>query len=362
MPADAARNGNAITGSNSTSLIGASYIRSVSTHERELRDDVALADWRGRLRPEAIGYSRRALHDAAIPGRWGRRKRWEYWCVIGARGALQVTVADLDYLALVELSFVDFETEEIASVPFVLPLGAGLALPDRSGEDWRVRTPLGSAALRVLGDETHLSVRARTPRGALDAHVVIATPPHEESLSVVVPWSDRSFQLTTKRVALPVHGEIRALGRHYAVDEAHESFACLDFGRGVWPRETTWNWGTGAVRTADGTRLGLQLGGKWTDGTGATENGLFVDGRLDKIGSDLRWSYAEAAFMEPWRVRDGADEIDLTFTPFFERVAKLDLSVLRTELHLCFGRWSGRVGARRVVGALGWAEEHRARW
>jgi hypothetical protein len=334
----------------------------VTTHERELMEAVALADWRGHLRPEAIGWSRRPLHDAAIPARWGRRKRWEYWCVITARGALQVTVADLDFAGLVELSFVDFDTREIASAPFVLPAGIGLALPDRSGEPWRVRTPLGRVALDVRGDDTILSVHARTTKGPLEAHVVIATPPSEESLSVVVPWSDRTFQLTTKRVALPVHGDVRALGRHYAIDThatdpAREAFACLDFGRGVWPRDTTWNWGTGAIR-ANGERIGLQLGGKWTDGTGATENGLFVDGRLTKIGATLAWEYGR--FADPWRVR--GEGVDLTFTPFFEREAKLDLRVLRTELHLCFGRWSGRVLDRAIDGALGWAEEHRARW
>jgi hypothetical protein len=217
-----------------------------------------------------------------------------------------------------------------------------------------VRTPLGTAKLDA-GETTTLSVRTRS----LDAHVVIATPPEEESLSVVVPWSERTFQLTTKRIALPVHGEIRALGRHYGVSEAHESFACLDFGRGVWPRETTWNWGTGAQRSK-GRRIGLQLGGQWTDGTGMTENGIFVDGRLTKIGSTLAWRYAREAFLRPWRIE--GDGVDLTFTPFFEREAKIDLRVLRTELHLCFGRWSGRVNDLEIDDALGWAEEHRARW
>jgi hypothetical protein len=285
--------------------------------------------------------------------------------VISAQGALQVTIADLDFVGLVELSFVDFETREVASAPFVLPLGLGLTLPDRSGEPWRVRTPLGSVSLGVRGDETRLVVSARTSRGRLEADVVIATPPSEESLSVVVPWSERAFQLTTKRVALPARGTIRALGRSYAIDDAHESSACLDFGRGVWPRETTWNWGTGALRGASG-RIGLQLGGKWTDGTGATENGVFLDGLLDKIGTELAWSYDRHDFTRPWRVSDREGAVDLTFTPSFERVARLDLRVIRTELHLCFGRWSGRIRAHgrdlAVDGALGWAEEHRAKW
>jgi hypothetical protein len=42
------------------------------THEREITERVALADDRGALRREAIGWSRVPLHDAAIRGRWGR--------------------------------------------------------------------------------------------------------------------------------------------------------------------------------------------------------------------------------------------------------------------------------------------------
>ncbi|MET8551707.1 DUF2804 family protein [Micromonospora zamorensis] len=46
---------------------------------------------------------------------------------------------------------------------------------------------------------------------------------------------------------------------------------------------TAWNWAAGAA-----PGRAIQLGGKWTDGTRVTENGLFVDGRLHKIGGELR--------------------------------------------------------------------------
>ncbi|WP_289020093.1 DUF2804 domain-containing protein, partial [uncultured Ornithinimicrobium sp.] len=36
-----------------------------------------------------------------------------------------------------------------------------------------------------------------------------------------------------------------------------------------------------------GGDLGIQLGGRWTEGTGQTENGLFVGGRLHKIHEEL---------------------------------------------------------------------------
>jgi hypothetical protein len=55
-----------------------------------------------------------------------------------------------------------------------------------------------------------------------------------------------------------------------------------------------------AWRAAPGRAI--QLGGKWTDGTGVTENDLFVDGRLHKIGDELRWSYDRADWLRPWRI------------------------------------------------------------
>ena len=61
----------------------------------------------------------------------------------------------------------------------------------------------------------------------------------------------------------------------------------LDVGRGRWPHEITWNWGGGAGRAGDHV-IGLQVGAKWTEGSGFTENALIVDGRLTKLGRELR--------------------------------------------------------------------------
>ncbi|MGB3409910.1 MAG: DUF2804 family protein [Microthrixaceae bacterium] len=47
--------------------------------------------------------------------------------------------------------------------------------------------------------------------------------------------------------------------------------------------------GGGAGRVA-GHVVRLQLGAKWTEGSGFAENGLIVDGRLSKIGRELRWA------------------------------------------------------------------------
>ena len=41
------------------------------------------------------------------------------------------------------------------------------------------------------------------------------------------------------------------------------------------------------IPTLGGRRIGLNFGGKWTDGTGMTENAVFVDGVMTKMHEDV---------------------------------------------------------------------------
>jgi hypothetical protein len=339
----------------------------VTTSEREITARVALTEDDGRLRADAVGFARTPLHVAELHGPWGRQKRWDYWCVQTPDAILQVTVAHLDYLGIVDVSFVDLRSRAVASAVRIVPFARGLRLPrDVEGGLIAWRADGLELAIEPGADGTRIVARCRTSRGPIDADVVVIRPPGEESLNVVVPWSERRYQLTSKHVARPARGRIAALGAEHAVDPEQGGFGALDYGRGVWPASTTWNWGTAACHVPGVGRVGVQLGGAWTDGTGSTENGVLVEGKLDKIGADLRWRYDARDFMRPWRISDAAGEVDLTFTPAVLRRSRVELLVARSVLHLSFGHWSGTVRAFgrpiAIDRALGWAEEHRARW
>ncbi|MFN8126059.1 MAG: DUF2804 domain-containing protein [Candidatus Nanopelagicales bacterium] len=164
-----------------------------------------------------------------------------------------------------------------------------------------------------------LAIRLRAHTDEVDAQGRRSPgPPGHESLGVVIPWSDNRFQYTVKENTLPASGTVTARGQEYRFDPT-ESFGVLDHGRGRWPYSTTWNWGS-ASGVADGRSVGLQFGGKWTDGTGMTENALCVDGVLHKIGADLTWAYDRSDWLRPWTIRDDTDgRVDLQFTPTHER-------------------------------------------
>jgi len=346
------------------------------THEPELTEPVDLASTNGRsLNPAARGWSRRPLHRANLRGCWGRTKRWDYWAILAGDLVISSVYADVDYLGLADVWWVDLSTRETGGHGIAVPFARGLHLPDVAGSE-----PLHVARRGLdltIGDDpdgtTHLRAtwHERDGRPArLDA--TVTTPPGHESLNVVIPWSSRRFQYTSKHQARPARGELvvgdetRSFGTPDAPGRV-EAWGVLDVGRGRWPYRTRWNWGGGAGRVADGRPLGLQLGGRWTEGTGFTENGVIVDGVLRKLGTELRWEYDWDAPMRPWRVEAPDGRLMLELQPRFDKHSKTDAVVLRTETHQVFGTWSGTFvdddGSVLELHQLqGFAEESRSRW
>ena len=325
--------------------------------EREIVDPVDMCLPDGTLNPKAVGWSRQPLHRTNLTG-WGRAKRWEYWCVQTPDWALSVTVSHIDYLALHQVWFVDFGSGEQIDTSAIVPFAREPKLPPVCGDEAHAKTK--SLSIDITPVPGGMRLVAHTDR--VDADIRVTRPEGHESMAVVIPWSDKRFQYTVKDNTLPATGSVTVDGR--ALDlPAGQTWAVLDHGRGKWPYDTTWNWGSGSGEAA-GHVIGLQFGGKWTEGTGMTENALCIDGRVTKIGEELDWSYDRSDWLAPWTVR--GEDVDVTFTPRFERAARTNAAVIFTEVHQCFGTWSGTVRADgvgySVDGLQGFAEEAQMRW
>lgn len=320
------------------------------------------------LNPRAYGWSRQPFQNVDIRGPWGRRKRWDYWSIQAGDLIVSGVVADIDYLGTSDIWWTDLGTGDRGGRSVARIGGRGFDLP----------TQFGTRPVHVAGKKYVCSLDYDA-RGGLLIHVHwseatgevgepqadITMPEHEESLNVIIPWSDSVFQYTSKHQARPVNGQMTVGDRAWTFGE--DAWGVLDIGRGRWPYATQWNWGGGFEYSLEGVRIGIQVGGKWTAGTGFTENGIFVDGRLSKIGRELTWSYDWDRPMRPWGVSDSEGQIEIVLTPRFDKHSRLNLGLLKRETHQVFGTWTGHVvddaGRRHdVEGIQGFAEECRARW
>lgn len=288
---------------------------------------------------------------------WGRTKRWEYWGLVTESHVVGLTISSLDYAGVESVCVLDRATGQETVHEVTVPLARGVELAPRSGIGTS-RVSAGGLELSFVDSVDGTRIHAVAPDVVLD--VVAARPSGHESLGVVVPWSDRLFQYTVKDVCRPLSGSLTVAGTSY--DAA--GWAVLDHGRGRWPYSLTWNWAA-ASGTVDGQVRGLQLGGKWTAGTGSTENALLVGTRLHKLHDEVDWEYDARDWLRPWRIH--GERLEVQFTPFHERAARTNLLVVASQAHQCFGHFTGwvvddageRVG---VDGLVGWAEEVRNRW
>jgi hypothetical protein len=333
--------------------------------ERELTVPTDLCDARGRLNPAAVGWSRTPLVRANLRGHWPRKKRWNFWNWISPRFVFSVTLADIDYAAFCQVSFIDFERQR-STVAMAFALPGSLSMPEQVEHSVSFRGRSIDYANVIGGGGMKVDVTAHAKSAErIHAEFFVRTPPGHESLNIVVPWSSSRFQFNSKHNTLPCEGMVQ-IGADRFVMQPTDCHAVQDFGRGIWPYRSFWNWGV-ATGLQDGMAIGINLGGKWTTGTGCNENGLCIDGRLYKIMEDVRWSYDPGNWMQPWRVRaPHSGMVDLTLEPVFAHPAQISLGLLSTRGVCCFGRWRGVIrfdgNELPISNLVGWAEEFAHRW
>ena len=340
------------------------------TDENELTEPVDLCTPDGeRLNRAALGWSRRPLHRANLHGCFGINKRWDYWAILAGDLVVSSVYADVDHLGLADVWWADL----------VEGSAGGRAIVTVGNSDFELPELPGTAPLRIDRDGLDLDIvdqdggtrltaswtEADGRDGTLD--VFVELPPDHESLNVVIPWSDERFNFTSKHQARPARGALQVGDRRWDIGgRAGDAWGVLDVGRGRWPSEIVWNWGGGAGRCGEHV-VGLQFGAKWTEGSGYTENGILVDGRLTKIGRELDWRYDWDQPMKPWHIVDPGGQLDVVLAPRYDKHTQLPGRDKGSETHQVFGTWSGHVRTDdglelQFDGLQGFAEEARQEW
>lgn len=343
--------------------------------QKELTAASPLLDDRGEL--SQVGWARQPLLDCNLEkasfyrlrlGQRFRIKRWDYYGLTTPDFYLSATLAHLGYAGLVFAYLLDFSTGDFHEETMILPLGLGIRLARNSDkgdshfDNGRVRV-----SFRLEGQARRMQLDWRSFRRGqgLAADVTFLHRSEHESMVIVIPIGKRRFYYNRKINCLPAQGWVERGGRQQVVS-ADSSLGNLDWGRGVWDYSSFWVWASSSVFLEDGRTLGLNLGYGFGDTSAATENAMILDGRVHKLG-DVQITYAGDDLMHPWHMSSQDGRLDLEFVPFKERVARSNLLLVASTVHQMFGRYSGELvtdGGETVVveDAVGFAEEHYARW
>lgn len=303
-----------------------------------------------------------------------RRKEWDYYLITNGKFGLALTIADNGYMGLVSVSLLDFQEkwEQTTSPMVIMPMGK-MKLPETSvsGDLYA-----GGKGYQLLfenhGDTRRLTFHMDNFRDGnpIDGSVTLTEPP-KDSMVIATPFAGhpRAFYYNQKLVGMRASGEVTFRGRQYRFDPM-DSFAILDWGRGVWTFDNTWYWSSAAGEIG-GKVFGFNLGYGFGDTSAATENMLFYDGmahKLDRVTFQIpQKGNGEDDYMTPWRFTSNDGRFEALFEPVLDRSAMTKVGPLCSDQHQVFGAFTGSAvlddGTRISMDRFfGFAEKVRNKW
>ena len=275
-----------------------------------------------------------------------RIKEWDYYLVNNGRFALALTIDNNGYMNMNSVSLLDFEEKwEITNSPMKFFPGRDPVLPETSvkgdvslsgkGHSIRFENP-GTGIRRLTAD-----FAAFGKDGRLQAEVELFDEP-EESMVICTPFEKQGhFYYNQKINCMRARGEVTYAGKTYRFDP-EESFAVLDWGRGVWTYHNTWYWGSASYHV-DGVPFGWNIGYGFGNTSAASENMLFYNGRAHKLSwVKFHIPGGEKDYLAPWTFTSDDGRFEMNFAPVLDRASCTDVGVIKSDQHQVFGRFSGK--------------------
>lgn len=342
--------------------------------QHEITERIPLLDGEGNL--TQAGFAKRLLpvYDRKkVRGGLTRLKEWDYYYIGNSRFGLALTIADNSYMGLDSISFLSFEGEpwEVTRSPMsVLPMGR-TGLPSTSAAGITASSGKKHAILFQVGEgKRQLTAHMDDFKDGkpLDAQITLTGEP-EESMVICTPFEKKAhFYYNQKINCMRAGGTVRIGEAEYRF-EPEDSFAVLDWGRGVWTYHNTWYWGS-ASGLVEGADFGFNIGYGFGDTSAATENMLFYRGRahkLSRVDFGIPMKDGREDYLKPWRFTSDDGRLEMDFVPVIDRASCTDVKLIKSDQHQVFGRFSGTAvldgGDRLEVRDLfGFAEKVENKW
>mgnify|MGYP000425161091 FL=1 len=332
--------------------------------QHEITQAIPLLDEQGELTQP--GWARRLLPV------YDRSKERDCYLVMNRQCALAITISDNRYMGMDSISLIDlWEGWQVTRSPMrLMPLG-GTGLPQSSLRGSCARAGRGYGLLfqhEGEGRTLHAHMDRFRDGQALDAQILLTQEP-EESIVMCTPFEKPGqFYFNQKINCMRAQGKVTLGDREYVFDP-EDSFAVLDWGRGVWTCRSTWYWGS-ASGMVDGVPFGFNIGSGFGDTSAATENALFYGGKLHKLSQvtfHIPRKNGREHYLAPWTFDSDDRRFRMKFRPILDRAACPSAGVVRSGQHQVFGSFTGTAvlddgTAVRLKELLGFAEKVDDRW
>ena len=309
-----------------------------------------LLDEKGEL--IECGYANSLVLDYdrnAIKSKKRRIKEWDYYLITNEKYAVALTIADNSYMGLDSISFLDLTANPWEkTVSKMQAFTNGKKNLPASSEYGDVFLKGKGYFIKYLnkGNERHISFEMKNflDKKTIKGEFIIESP-KEDSMVIVTPYKEdkKAFYYNQKINCMRTSGKVE-LGTEVYEFSKTNTFACLDWGRGVWLRKGVWYWGT-CSSLHNGERFGFNIGYGFGDTSAASENMIFYKGKahkLDLVEMIIPINNGKYNYLQPWIITSNDKRFEMVFEPILDRNAKIDIIIIGSDQHQVFGKISGK--------------------
>ena len=317
--------------------------------QHELKNGPLLDDF-GNLAESGFSYKMVKEYDRLkIKAKKSRIKEWDYYYIGNNNYGIAFTIADNYLYGLGSVSILDFNKKEYitrSSMKFLTKGSLNFPSNSNSGDilfkdkNYNIHF-INKDKKRIID----VKIKNYINKEPFIAHFELEET-MDESMVIATPFNKpKHFYYNEKKNCM------RADGYYIFKNEKIEfnkddTFAVLDWGRGVWTYKNTWYWSS-LSGISRGKLVGFNLGYGFGNTKNATENMLFYDGKayklLDVIFEIPKDSKGNYKYLEPWKITSKDKSIDLTFKPILDRFDNTNLVLLKSIQHQVFGVFNGSI-------------------
>ncbi|WP_373599456.1 DUF2804 domain-containing protein [Paraclostridium bifermentans] len=322
---------------------------------RQVKDNGHICHINGDLNEYSIGWNTVPFKDCKINKNHFKKKIWNNYTWMNKDFVLNFAIIDMGYASLVQVDFYDLNSCQNINRIYRYPLSKYIILDERinSYAHFKGRKKF----INVLRSSNHLNIDLKWKEIDITSIIYL----DYESLNMVIPLGYDYFHYTSKHMNLKTEG-ILTIGK--VKYDLRDCKCFIDYGRGVWKRQTNWNWITSGFIDENNINISINLASKYTDNIGINENCIKIDDKIYKLKDDIKfYNINNEGLINIKSLK--SDEVNLEFKPSINYTKANNMLFLKSKFNQIVGILNGYIKYRdkyiQINNAIGWCENHFAK-
>ena len=328
-----------------------------------LLDEKGVLKYTGWAKDLLLEYNRENITSSSL-----RIKEWDYYAILNNNYGITITITDLGILAIYNIVWLDFINKKIVKDEEVKLFSKGKTNLPKSSKTGNILINGKKISVEIVREKNLRTINIDFPKYSkkgLKVNLKLFKEENDDTIVVCTPWEKKKSKFYYNQKINPILAEGKVIfGEKEFLFSNNDSYAVLDWGRGVWPYKDTWYWSSASGKV-NNKLFGFNLGYGFGHNP-SSENIVFFDGKAHKLDK-IEFKFNKKDFLEPWTIKSNDNRCELLFEPIINRHDTVNLLIFKSVQNQVFGRFSGFVildnGEKlEILNFLGFAEEVYNRW